>query len=184
MTIGHEAEHPGSPSRNQLDGKLQYFIHLQSRHSHASMPQLHQELLKMAIEDERLAEVWPPLEPDLSPEHNRQYLYANLMINHHWLCLRTGDYTDEQVERNLRYLFRSRLMRKYWRAASTARRYLVPGTDEFSFSQLADDICHEYEAVMPSERPVNGGMSSAASPHSVAHWENLDTSPSAGMATT
>jgi hypothetical protein len=114
-------------------------------------------------------------------ERNRQYLYANLIIHHHLLCLRTGDYSEEQVERNLRYLFRSSLIRMYWRAAATGRRYLVAGTEEHSFSRLADEICQEYEAVLVADRPAYAAPST--SPESVARWEQLDTNPSAGMAT-
>src|SRR5947208_2696863 len=110
---------------------------------------LHIELIKMAMNDEQLAAVWPPFETDPSIERNRQYLYANLVYQHTWLCLRISDYTDLEVESLLRYLFTSQVMRDYWRAASNARKYsLVPNTPEYTFAQRAEKICLEYEAVL------------------------------------
>jgi hypothetical protein len=138
-----------------------------------NLRRLHMDMLKMAIDDERLAAVWPPLEPGLPHEINRQHLYANIVFQHHWLCLRISDYTEEQVEGNLRYLFTSPLMRRYWRASWNARRFLVPGTDEFLFSRMADEICQEYETVLASDRPRHS--------ESAVHWEELDTAPSMGM---
>jgi hypothetical protein len=131
-----------------------------------NLRRLHMDMLKLAIDDERLAAVWPPLEPGLPHEVNRQYLYANIVFQHHWLCLRISDYTEEQVESNLRYLFTSPLMRKYWRASSNARRFLVPDTDEFLFSRMADEICHEYERVLASDRTRS---------ESAARWDQLNT---------
>src|SRR5690242_18836992 len=42
----------------------------------ASFRELHVRLLKMAIDDPSLAEVWPSYGTDVSPKRSRQYLYA------------------------------------------------------------------------------------------------------------
>ncbi|BCB86360.1 hypothetical protein Psuf_036730 [Phytohabitans suffuscus] len=111
----------------------------------ASLRMLHVDLIRMSIDDASLAAVWPPLEPGASHEKERQYLYANLVFQHVWLGMWMGDHTDEQLHRRLRYIFTSPLMREYWRAASSARASLVPGTDEYRVAAAADLICAEYE---------------------------------------
>jgi len=111
---------------------------------------LHLEILRMSIEDASLAEVWPPYVPNLPAGLNRQFLYANIIYQFHWTSLRVGNYTDEQVIASLRYLFTSKLMRDYWRAAAYARTSLEPGSPEFLFAQQVDEVCREYEAVVAS----------------------------------
>lgn len=145
------------------------------RNAEVGIRRLHVTLLRMAFEDERLAEVWPPLEPGLSHEQNRQYLYANLIVQHHWLCLRIGDYTEEQAESTMRYLFMSPHMRRYWAAASTARKFLVPGTDEYYFTQLVDKICYEYQTVLASDLSGRNATPAQPPPESVPRWEDLNT---------
>jgi hypothetical protein len=122
------------------------------RTAEASLRMLHVEMIKMSIDDPSLAAVWPALDPQASPERERQYQYANLIYLHAWLSLRIGDYTTEQVQNTLRRLFTSPLMREYWRAASRARMALVPGTEEYEFAEVADKICEEYEDLLAATR--------------------------------
>jgi hypothetical protein len=140
------------------------------RSAEASLRMLHVDLIRMSIDDASLAEVWPPLDPGASHERERQYLYANLIYQHMWLSLRISDYTDEQVQNRLRYIFTSSLMREYWRAAAKARLSLVPGTAEHSFAEAADRICSEYEDLLAAARSTDAGRE--ASPK---RWERLDS---------
>jgi hypothetical protein len=123
------------------------------RNAEASLSTLHQEMIKLSINDPALAAVWPPLDPNGSQEKERQYLYANLIYQHLWLGLRIGDYTEDSVQNSLRYLFRSAIFREYWRAASTARMSLVPGSKEYRFAEAAGRICKEYEDLLAVTRP-------------------------------
>jgi hypothetical protein len=116
----------------------------------ASLRTLHLELLKMSINDPDLSEVWPLFEPGLSWERNRQYQYANLIMQHMLLSLRLGHHDGSQIENSLRYLFTSQLMRDFWLASRRARMTLAPGTQEFEFSSLIDEICAVYEDVLNS----------------------------------
>jgi Family of unknown function (DUF6082) len=116
---------------------------------------LHLQMLRMAIEDPSLTQVWPPFIPGLPPEINRQYLYANVIYQFHWTSLRLGNHTDEQVISSLRYLFTSQLMRDYWRAAEYARTSLESGSPEFLFAQKVDEVCRDYEAVAASASRTN-----------------------------
>jgi hypothetical protein len=62
------------------------------------------------------------------------------------MSLRVNGYDDDQVLGNLRYLFRSPIMRGYWRAAGLARTSLEPGGSEEAFARRIDELCSEYEA--------------------------------------
>jgi hypothetical protein len=115
------------------------------RSAEASLRTLHVEMIRMSIDDAALAAVWPPLDPKASQETERQYLYANLIYSHLWLGRRSGDYTENQVENALRYMFTSPIFRDYWRVAANARMSLVPESDEYHFAKVADRIRRECE---------------------------------------
>ncbi|MDQ7908425.1 DUF6082 family protein [Phytohabitans sp. ZYX-F-186] len=140
------------------------------RSAEASLRMLHVDLIRMSIDDPSLAEVWPPLAPGVSHERERQYLYANLIYQHVWLGLRISDYTDEQMQNHLRYIFTSSLMREYWRAAARARTSLVPGTAEYAFAEAADRICGEYEDLLAASRSTDLGRETESK-----RWERLDS---------
>jgi multisubunit Na+/H+ antiporter MnhC subunit len=110
---------------------------------------VHIDLIKLAMADPTLAAVWPPLKPGLSEERTTQYLYANLLIQQTWHMLRSGAYTEAEMQGNLRYLFRNPLIREYWRISAESRStVLVPDTAEFAWNRIADEICIEYENVL------------------------------------
>jgi hypothetical protein len=118
------------------------------RSASASLGMLHLEILKMGIEDEDLARVWPPFEPNLPAEQNRQYLYANIIYQFQFRAMQHGDYTEEEILAALRYLFTSPVMRGYWRAAAFGRKYFPGDSPEFAFAQNVDEVCREFEAVV------------------------------------
>ena len=142
------------------------------RSAEASLRMLHVDLIRMSIDDPTLAAVWPPLDPGVGHEKERQYLYANLIYQHMWLSLRISDYTDEQVQNRLRYLFTSSIMREYWRAAAKARMSLIPGTAEYIFAEAADRICGEYEDLLAATRATGSASGQEASSK---RWERLDS---------
>ena len=113
------------------------------RSTDASLRILHIELIKMAINDPELAKVWPEFEPGLSIERNRQYLYANLIIQNVWLNLQIGRYSNDEARGLLRYMFSNSIMRDYWVASQTIRRRLVADTPEYLFARMVDDLYHE-----------------------------------------
>jgi uncharacterized membrane protein len=117
------------------------------RTAEANLRMVHLEIMKMSVDDPELAAVWPPFETNPSVELNRQYLYANIIYQFHWTSLRVNGYNDEEVLGSLRYLFRSPIMRGYWRAAALARTSLEPGGSEETFARRVDELCSDYEAV-------------------------------------
>lgn len=124
--------------QRELLGEAKAALH---RSAEADIRALHTNIVKMAMEDTDLAEVWPPLQPGLRPRRNRQYLYANLILQHIWLNIQIGVLTEAEMRNHLRYVFGSPIMREYWAATRTTRaRTLVPDTPEFAFSRVGDEV--------------------------------------------
>lgn len=113
------------------------------RSAQADLRRLHVELLKMSIDDATLAQVWPEIEPGLSQERNRQYLYANLVLQHAWLALELDRYDEESVRTFVRYLFTSPLMRDYWLASRATRSMGTLDQQELAFIELAEQVYRE-----------------------------------------
>ena len=105
------------------------------RSAAAELSMLHLEIIKMSINDPKLAEVWPEFRPGLSVETNRQFLYANIIYQFHWTSLKLNNASDDDVFADMRYLFTSPLMRQYWAAAERARSFFEPGSPEFAFAK-------------------------------------------------
>jgi hypothetical protein len=142
----------------QLESSIQSHSELR-RTAEADRGRLHLEILKLAMDDPQLAEVWPPFEPGLSVKENRQYLYANIIYQVQLTSMRVGGHSDEEVLDAMRYLFTSPIMRDYWKAAARARASLVPATEEYLLAQKVDALWHEYEAVVAARRdPARGSV--------------------------
>jgi hypothetical protein len=122
------------------------------RTAEANRGLLHLEILKLAIDDPALAEVWPAFEPGLTIEQNRQYLYANIIYQFQRTWMKVGGHSDEEVLDAMRYLFTSPIIRDFWRAAAYARSSLVPGTEEYGLARKVDVLWREYEAVAATQR--------------------------------
>jgi uncharacterized membrane protein len=119
------------------------------RSAEADLRALHVGLIKMALDDAELAMVWPSYYAGQAKEHRRQFLYINLILQQIILKVQISDFTDEEVESHLKYLFRSPIIREYWRETRGPRAsLLIRGSAESRFNQMADDIWQEYEAVL------------------------------------
>lgn len=126
------------------------------RSAEANLRMLHVDLIRLALDDPQLADVWPI--SGVPADRRRQYLYANLIVQHAWLQERVSVYSEEEMRSNLRYLFESPVIREFWRTTMNARdRVLVPETPEFRFAQQANAVCREYDAVLAqAEQPAPG----------------------------
>ena len=115
------------------------------RSAEADLRRLHVELMRMAINDERLGAVWP--DPDDHPHDvRRQLWYANLVYQHQRLAMEFGQYDDETISSVLRRLFGNPIMREYWNAgAETRAALLVPGTKEWLIAEITDAVLREYD---------------------------------------
>ena len=70
--------------------------------------------LSLSLGDSDLLEVWPT--SNMRAERRKQFVYVNLILQHHWLALRAGDASTEEVEASLFYLFDSPIFREYWQS--------------------------------------------------------------------
>lgn len=124
------------------------------RAAEANIRHLHVDLIRMAIDDPALAEVWPLARSGLTPEQLRQYMYANLILQHIRLGARIG--TTEGLEKEIRRVFASPIVRLFWMDTAAGRAdLLVPGTDEHHFWHLATAVCNEYESVLSKARAAS-----------------------------
>jgi hypothetical protein len=137
-------------NREELERHRQFLMHNNAelkRTSYSSLGMLHQNLVKMSIDDDDLAQVWPAFDPSITPERNRQFLYANLIYSFQLTALQSGNHTETSVIETMRYLFSNPQMRDYWRFARKARTTLDPASFEYEFTLKVDRICAEYERV-------------------------------------
>ncbi|MFI7544931.1 DUF6082 family protein [Actinoplanes sp. NPDC049599] len=148
-------------NRAELEHQRRFLIHNHAelrRTSHANLGMLHQQLVKLSIDDEELAAVWPSFDPNLTPGTNRQLLYANLIYSFHIRALQSENHTETTIIGSMRYLFSNPVMRAYWHAAESGRDQLDPESTEFAFAKRVDKICAEYEKVVArnGHHPASG----------------------------
>jgi hypothetical protein len=151
------------------------------RTAEANVGLLHLEILKMAINDQSLAEVWPEFAPGLTPEKNRQLLYANLIYQLQRISLVVNKNSNQELLEMMRYLFTSPVMREYWRLTDYGRSALARDTDEYRLAQEVDRLWRDYEAVANGERR-NGRVPADARPFRpfVAVGEEIGVVPDPG----
>lgn len=114
----------------------------------------HVELMRMAMEDEDLAEFWPEFQAGLSAKRTKQYNYANLVIQHQRMLYNLGAFTKADVIAFFHYLFASPIMRGYWEARMIARVIaLDTESDEWAFEKLVDAAYHETRPPDPPSSP-------------------------------
>lgn len=91
----------------------------------------------------------PPNDGGSDSATQRQYFYANLLVQHVWLQHTTGIATHDEMVNNLKYLFASPMIRAFWGDTANSRRNIyVEGTAEQSLDTVATEIWNEYEAVL------------------------------------
>lgn len=124
------------------------------RGSEAEIRALHMQLLKMSMDDEDLAAVWPQYQGPVSTVRGKQNKYANLIIQHQRMLYEFGYFDREDATRAMRYLFASPIMRSFWEGRMVARRVLnVANTREAEFDEIADTAFHESAPPEPPKPP-------------------------------
>lgn len=115
-----------------------------NRSAEAAIRDVHMGLMKMAIDDPDLAEVWPDLPSGVPQARTRQYLYANLIMSEFSSALKIRDIDDNHCRAVLRVLLSGPVMREYWQMTRSNRaRLLIPGTAWARFVALADSVFAE-----------------------------------------
>ncbi|MDG4821032.1 DUF6082 family protein [Asanoa sp. WMMD1127] len=121
------------------------------RTAEASLRHLHVDLVKMSMNDPLLAAVWPRTVS--SDVRDRQYQYANLILQHHVLRLQISEFSEAELQRVFRYLFLSPIMREFWTDTANARAALAaPGSFEQQMHKVGNAVCAEYEHLLQTQR--------------------------------
>lgn len=114
------------------------------RSAEADIRALHMQLIKMSMDDEDLAAVWPQYLGPISPVPSKQNKYANLIIQHHRMLHEYGLYDSDDIKGAVRYLFTSPIIRSYWQGRMAPRRLMNVGkAAELEFDQIVDSVYRE-----------------------------------------
>jgi hypothetical protein len=117
----------------------------QRRSSEIALRSLHVDLIKIALDDQELAEVWPPLAPGV-PETRKDH-YCNLILNLQKVAFEAGTIEEVELRGALAYLMRSPDMRRFWTKVRATRAEITEGdAAEDFFTTLVDEA---YAAVSP-----------------------------------
>ncbi|MFC1402231.1 MULTISPECIES: DUF6082 family protein [Streptacidiphilus] len=109
------------------------------RLAQASVRGEHVTLMRLALEDQVLADVWPSYGPDIAPDRQRQFCYANLIISFQCMVYSMNYYTDDEVLEALRHLFSSPVIDAFWEHTRPTRARISPyGGKMRKFYELAD----------------------------------------------
>jgi hypothetical protein len=99
----------------------------QARNGEVVMRQLHTDVIKMAIKDPELREVWPHVLPGVA--ETKKDHYCNLILNLQKVAYETHVIEVAELRGALNYLMTSRDMYLFWEKSRTAR-IGVTGGDE------------------------------------------------------
>lgn len=103
----------------------------QQRNSEVALRQLHTDLIKMAISDRELREVWPPIAPGIV--ETKKDHYCNLVLNLQKVAYEAHTIEQAELRGALRYLMASRDMHEFWRKARIARGAITGGDEAEDF---------------------------------------------------
>lgn len=121
-------------------GKSHWELH---RSAETELRRLHMDLIKMAIDDPSLAEVWGEYDEAIPAERVRQYLYANLIFSHLFLNSELEVIDAADITGYVSSVARSRVFQDYWAASATSRAALNVESAEYRFGQLVDSVMRE-----------------------------------------
>lgn len=86
---------------------------------------LHTDLIRMALDDRELAEVWPPLAPGV--RETRKDHYCNLILNLQKVAFEAGTIEEQELRAALGHLMRSSDMYEFWTKVRDARVEITAG---------------------------------------------------------
>jgi Family of unknown function (DUF6082) len=114
------------------------------RSAEADYRALHLKLIKIAIDDAALAEVWPSYGDDVTPERTRQFLYANLILQHQALAAYRNHRDPEYIRNVVRFCFSNPIVREFWQRTMADRQNIAASDDQVvTFEQICDEVYRE-----------------------------------------
>jgi Family of unknown function (DUF6082) len=131
----------------------------QKRNSEIVLRQLHNDLIKMAIDDPDLLAVWPPIAPGVA-ETKRDH-YCNLILNMQKVAYETQTIELAELRGALDYLMRSRDVYLFWAKARAARIEVTGGDAAEGFFTSEADRAYA-EAPPPKPRHMGSIFRQAA----------------------
>lgn len=134
----------------------------QQRSSEIALRQLHTDLIKMAINDHELRDVWPPIAPGMA--ETKKDHYCNLILNLQKIAYEAHTIELAELRGALRHLMTSRDMYSFWKKARAARGAVTAGDEAEDFFTAEVDTAFA-AAVVPTPRSFIAAVGEA-----VASW--------------
>ncbi|MEV5751549.1 DUF6082 family protein [Actinoallomurus sp. NPDC052308] len=131
----------------------------QQRSGEIALRQLHTDLIKMAIDDRQLREVWPPLAPGVA--ETKKDHYCNLILNLQKVAYEAQTIELAELRGALRHLMASRDMHRFWKKARTARGAITGGDEAEDFFTAEVDRAFN-ETAPPRPRSLIPTLTEAA----------------------
>ncbi|WP_378015322.1 DUF6082 family protein [Actinoplanes siamensis] len=103
----------------------------QQRSGEIALRQLHTDLVKMAITDPELREVWPPMAPGVA--ETKKDHYCNLILNLQKVAYEAHTIELAELRGALNYLMGSADMYAFWQRARAARGAVTDGDEAEDF---------------------------------------------------
>lgn len=116
----------------------------------------HRQLLRAAMEDQELLLVLDTYEADLSPQVQKQYLFANALYVHALNGYRMGLLTRGELRGHIRMLFQNPTVRAYWEATRPHRASLRDDSEESEIGRMVDELLLELDEADTEEWWVVG----------------------------
>jgi hypothetical protein len=137
----------GSELRQQRE-ELEITQEEQKRSSEVILRQLHNDVIKMAIDDPELLAVWPPMQPGVA--ETKKDHYSNLILNMQKVAYEARTIELPELRGALDYLMRSSDVYSFWTKARAARIGVTGGDEaEDFFTSEVDRAYADAEAPMP-----------------------------------
>jgi predicted outer membrane lipoprotein len=119
----------------------------QQRSGEIAIRQLHTDLIKMAITDRELREVWPPIAPGTA--ETKKDHYCNLILNLQKVAYEARTIELAELRAALRYLMTSRDVYLFWQKARDARGAVTAGDEAEDF--FTAEVDRAFVAANPPE---------------------------------
>jgi hypothetical protein len=103
----------------------------QQRGNEVALRQLHTDLIKLALSDAELLEVWPPIEPGVA--ESRKDHYCNLILNLQKVAYEAGTIELEELRGALKYFMTSPDVYEFWAKARAPRIAITEGDEGEDF---------------------------------------------------
>lgn len=121
----------------------------QQRSSEIALRQLHTDVVRMAIVDRELREVWPPIAPGVA--ETKKDHYCNLILNLQKVAYEAGTIELAELRGALTYLMTSLDVHAFWTKARAARAGVTAGDEAEDF--FTAEVDRAYAAAVPEPPP-------------------------------